>query len=176
MSAVLCFNADQKPLKNFPPTYHMTGIVRASIVKSLSLSGTACTNGKISGMLPMRIGIARTTPTRNFRHNLLYSLSLDSDSAFKASTSSAVSMILYPASSTADLKRSTLTLSGSISTVADSVARFTTALSTPSTLFNAFSTLRTQLAHVIPSTGRVSFILLFLPPSAGSGSLSIAIT
>jgi hypothetical protein len=43
-----------------------------------------------------------------------------------------------------------------ISTVARSVARLTLALVTPSTFFSARSTCPTQLAQVIPWTGKVS--------------------
>jgi hypothetical protein len=49
-------------------------------------------------------------------------------------------------------------------TVAFSVARFTMALWTPSSLFNVLSTLAEQAAHVIPPTDNVSVCILTLVP------------
>jgi len=58
---------------------------------------------------------------------------------------------------------------GSKMTVAFSVARFTTALFTPSSLFNAFSTRAEQAAQCIPPTVKVSVIICY-PSFSGSAT------
>ena len=61
------------------------------------------------------------------------------------------SITSYPASRTAFSRSGSLTVSGSYSTTAVSLPRFTLASETPGTSVRAFSTLFTHMAHVMPA-------------------------
>src|SRR5690606_28962606 len=119
-------------------------------------------------MLMIITGIESTALKINSFFNFLYAAFFRSSSgiissapAFAAGDSD---INLYPASSTAAASCSQLVFDSSNERFTFSVARFTFTLETPSTFFNAFSTLATQLAHVIPSTGRFKFLVSILSP------------
>ena len=143
----------------------MTGVVsRNKILLSVSIGiGTADMNQSVMlSMLRSITGKANKRLAANSFLSCRYDFSCreytprgsagsDRNSVLSSGTTS-----VYPACSTAAASAGNPVFKESKESDTASVARLTFAISTPSTFFKAFSTLATQLAQVIPSTGSVS--------------------